>query len=357
VKPVFDSIPQLLSEAGLGSILGATPTQVLRTPFNVPHYSGSLLEKITCRCDGRTASYVLKRLVPEADWIMRLTSDTLVREIALYLCGIYASLPDQLWHPIVAAAHDGQSWAILMEDITVWLALPAMLTSGQRNQLIRHLAVLHRHFWNGPQLEEPGLGLSSLIDFVSILSPATIARDSINGHQTPVLQLAAYGWHVFERIADRELFGLITGLQNDPTSLLEALGAMPATLVHGDFKLANIGIQAANPEARTIVLDWQDATRGPAFLDLAYWLAVNPGLFPGQEKDIAIDQYRNSLAELGIVYTDKDWARETALCLLAGGGLRLFWQLALRVEREEAGSVEDLHWWEEKVRPAARWLS
>jgi hypothetical protein len=108
------------------------------------------------------------------------------------------------------------------------------------------------------------------------------------------------------------------------------------------------------------MLDWQDASFGPPLLDLGYWLAVNPHCFPGSQKDAALAAYRQALSGFGVHYPDADWEQEVALGLLAGGGLRLFWQMALRAQKALDASptaLDELQWWSEKVILAGQWLA
>lgn len=356
---VFGSVEQMISSAGLSGLMGATINTVTRTPLDVAHFSGNLLERVSGLCDGRPISFVLKRFSREQDWVMRLTHDAAVREVALYRVGTYADLPVGAWQPTLAAAPDGNSWAALMEDITDWLTSPESVSDPILHAHLQHLAEIHAHFMSDSSLQDSELGLSSLEDFVTIFTPDTIQRELAGSNPAQVFKLAAQGWQAFEQLALPEAVSVVQRVQSNPSRLLEALQAMPATLVHGDYKLANLGYRPGLPEPRTIVLDWQDASYGPGLLDLAYWMAVNPHAFPGNKKDAALAFYRNALAGLGISVNDEVWAHDVALCLLAGGGLRLFWQMALRAQKaqgQSASALDELRWWSEKVIQAGRWL-
>ena len=52
------------------------------------------------------------------------------------------------------------------------------------------------------------------------------------------------GWDAFDRLASRSARELISMLEADPQPLVDLLSAQPHTLIHGDLKLANVGIAA-----------------------------------------------------------------------------------------------------------------
>ena len=114
----------MLSADGLASIIGSPVEQVERSPLDVEHFSGNTLEQVRAYQDGRAVRFVLKRFDPKRDWIMRLTHDSEVREVALFRGGVFARMPDLLIVPTVAASSSslvtsprrptngiGRSWA------------------------------------------------------------------------------------------------------------------------------------------------------------------------------------------------------------------------------------------------------
>jgi len=358
---VFGSVAQMLSPAGLSGLMGAAIHSVEVKPMEVVHFSGNTLERVRGICDGRPVTFVLKHFSRERDWVMRLTNDRQVREVALYRTGVYADLPSDVWQPTIAAAREGDSWAALMEEVSEWLTTPENLTEAILDSHLQHLASIHAQFTGKASLMEAEIGLSSLRDFLTILSPRTVWQELAEGRSAPVLKMATDGWQAFATLATPPVVGLVQRVQKDIEPLLGLLQGMTPTLLHGDYKLANLGFQPVLPEARTIALDWQDASYGPGLLDLAYWLAVNPAVFAGAKKDAAIARYREALAARGIRFSEAEWAHDVAICLLAGGGLRLFWQMALRAQSENAAVREvgqqDLDWWCEKVSLAESWLA
>lgn len=354
---IFDSLEQLLSPDGLARIAGGPIESVERGPLSAEHYSGSVLETIRASRSGQPVRYVLKRFSYERDWIMRRTRDTLVRESALYREGVYARMPGSCLAPVVATARDGGSWANLMEDVSDWLALGGNtpIPLADLEQYLLSLAALHARFLNDDSLADPALGLSTLADFITILSPEGARRDIEAGRGHPVLEWCVLGWEMFVESAPADAVRLVRALQRDVNPLVDAVRRAPHTLVHGDYKIANLGRRSG----RTVILDWQDAAFGPPLLDLGYFVAINSARLP-VSKDEAARLYRGALAAAGCAYPDANWERDLALGLLAGGAMRLLWQKALGAgsddpvvrDRERA----EVEWWSDQIVNAARWL-
>lgn len=341
---VYESVDELLEPRTLAGLLGVPVQGVERVLYDVPHMSGNRLERVIVAGEGEPITLVLKCFDAERDWVMRLTHDDLVREVTLYRNGVYAGLPKLLDVPMIAAARDGGTWVSLMRDVSDTLppaALPTVAAEDAETWL-KHLALLHGHFWNDAALTRPELGLSSLYDFLTILSPARVRGELDAGRGHPVLEMAAKGWAKFDAEAPSDVRDIVHDWQNDPAPLLAELEALPQTLVHGDFKLANLGI-ATEPSGarRSVILDWQDATRGAGVLDLGYFLALNGLRLPILKTD-AIAMYKRALAEQGLKVSTK----EIELGLVAGGALRLLWLMVTTGQR-------DVGWWYEVVRRVA----
>ncbi len=367
---VFDSLDAMISRDGMRRILGHVVDAVERCPLEVDHLSGNTLEQLRAWRRGRESRFVLKHFHPEADWIMRLTHDWAVREVALFCSGIYDRLPPQCYVPMIAAAPNGNAWTSLMVDVSTTLERPSDTPIAVVNlhRYVRHLAAVHAAFLDDTALQDPALGLCRLHDFVEILAPATVQQELAYDRTHPVLEAANRGWGVFNEVAPRSAVELVTSLQQDVRPVVEVLARMPHTLLHGDYKPANLGTlatgRATDQEpgavaARTVILDWQDATLGPPMLDLGYFVAITgPRLPVPKERVIAL--YGDAMVSYG--YTPPaTWERDMTLGLLAGGALRLLWQKALGTQAADAGvcskAREELDWWCKLVVRARRWLA
>ena len=287
---IFASVDKMLSAAGLAPIADGAVTSLERMPLDVAHFSGNTLERVVVRVAGTERRLVLKRFSIERDWIMSLTHDHAVREVALYRHGIYARMPSVCYVPIVAVARDGESWASLMDDVSAGLPADGPLKLDDLRRYLTHLAAVHAQFMADETLRDPALGLSSLRDFVQILAAPTVQTECAEGRANPVLEAARRGWQIFAEVAPPEAVQIVEELAREPEPLLALLERTPHTLIHGDFKAANLGCwppapspQAADPieATRTIMLDWQDAARGP-------------GLLPGDQRPTPANQQSDS---------------------------------------------------------------
>jgi hypothetical protein len=354
---IFDSVDDLLSPQGLGRVLGARVDSIERSPLKVEHYSGNTLEAVGAMRDGKPVRFVLKRFSYERDWVMRRTHDTRVRESALYREGVYARFPEQCRVPVIATARDGDSWATLMDEVGAWLAPldAAPIPLADLEGYLRGLAAFHTRFLGDESLAGTPIGLSSLVDFISILSPEGARREIEAGGAGPVLERCVRGWEIFAESAPPAAVRIVSALHRDPAPLVEALRAAPSTLVHGDYKLANLGQHGG----QTVILDWQDAAFGPPLLDLGYFLAIHAARLPVSKEETA-ERYRAGLGACGYRYPEHGWERDLALGLLAGGAMRLMWLKALGAASDDpavrALDRAELGWWAAQIVRAARWV-
>jgi aminoglycoside phosphotransferase (APT) family kinase protein len=134
---------------------------------------------------------------------------------------------------------------------------------------------------------------------------------------------------------------VVVPLTHDPAALVTALDMTPQTLVHGNFKLDNLGV---TDQRRTVIFDWETSGCGAATSDLAWYLAINCRRLP-QSKEASITAFRTSLEAYG-VQTESWWDRQLALSLL-GGLVHFGWEKAF------AGLDDELLWWQERALEAA----
>jgi thiamine kinase-like enzyme len=130
---------------------------------------------------------------------------------------------------------------------------------------------------------------------------------------------------------------VVDDLRRDPAPLVEAVGGTPATFVHGDWKLGNVGTA---PDGRTVLIDWSYPGEAPPCYELAWYLSINRARLPHAKED-AITAFRASLDGYGAT-TDGWFERQLAICLL--GSLVVFgWEKAL-------GDEDELGWWCDRAR-------
>ncbi len=374
---IFDSVEQMVSADGLASLIGSAVESVECAPLDAEHFSGNTLERVRAVCNGQVVRFVMKRFSMQRDWIMRLTQDYEVREVALFRGGVFARMPDLCIVPIIAAARDGKSWASLMIDVSDSLVPngAAPIPTADLKRYLDHLAAIHARFMEDESLLHPSLGLSAVRDFILILAPNIVRREIEAGRSHPVLEWAVRGWEIFDEVAPPEAVRVVKKVQQDLRPLLRVLARAPRTLVHGDYKLGNLGTWTPPPvaplpsggggdgvgalEPRTIILDWQGAAFGSPLLDIGYFLAINSARL-SVSKEEAIQMYRDSLASFGYPYQPHAWARDLEVGLLAGGAMRLTWQKALGTQSDDTAvrkrEANELQWWSEQIVRGGRWL-
>jgi thiamine kinase-like enzyme len=160
----------------------------------------------------------------------------------------------------------------------------------------------------------------------------------MGGDRSDVLRAVGPGW---AQVAGEvpAAWPAVGDLLDDPSRLVSALGRGPATFLHGDWKMGNLG---RGGDGRVVLVDWDRPMAAPPTVDLGWYVAVNCDRLP-ESKDASLDTYRQALERHGIT-TDSWWDDQVGLGLL-GAFLQLGWS--------KAGQLEELSWWADVVDRAA----
>ena len=303
--------------------------------------SGAEIERLTL--DGER--YVVKYLDRDRDWTMRAAGVLRGATYELWSRGLLAALPECIDQPIVAVAvgrssdrpGGGSVTALVMRDVGPVLidVDDEVIGLAAHVQFLTHMAALHARFWEaGPEIDI----VPPMTRYLE-LSPWTALVEEELGSQHRVPRLIGEGWPLLERVAP-DAARIVLPLAWDPGRLVAALDTTPQTLVHGNFKLDNLGV---TPDGRTVLLDWEGSGRGAATSDLAWYLAINCRRLP-QTKEESILTYRRALEALGID-TGAWWDRQLALSLL-GGLVHFGWEKAF------GGLDDELAWWQDRASAA-----
>lgn len=293
-------------------------------------FSGAHITRLRRR-DG--ASFVLKRMSIERDWIMRATADISSREAAF--ARTPPPLPDAVATPALDAARDGDEHALLMHDITADL-LPQREVAGIA-AIIDAVARLHA----SPLPAANTLPWCDLGKRLSLLTPAgaLIAR----GYGAPVAQDLERGWALFDRHASKGAIALVHALFDDVSPLVSALRPLPPSLLHGDLKFDNMGVA---PDGRLWLFDWAMTLIAPAAVDLGWFLAIN-----SRRMALSLDDVM-ALYDRTPGTPQTDVGRHRAMTVLCGLLLR-GWRKAIDAEE---GEPAELRWWCAQAEAAARYL-
>lgn len=294
------------------------------TPFAHEGYSGATMTRI----EQQGRRYVVKRVSRTLDWIIQMTSDHAMREAQIAASGVLSSLAPAVRSPSIAAARDGDGFALLMRDLTPHL-LPrdGLVPAAMFDFILQRTAQMHALFWEAPPAIDPGW--CGLRERVLMLSEAAGERLRSAG----LMELGfASGWERFHAAAPPEASALIRRLHEDPAPLLGALDMLPPTLLHNDVKIGNLAI-----EGETLWLfDWALAGIGPVASELGWLLAVNSSRLPWT-LDETVERYAAHLrSALGRRFDAAMWERQRAAAYVCGL-VMLGWG--------KAGDSGELAWW------------
>jgi hypothetical protein len=302
--------------------------------------SGSLLERVVL-AGGETL--VVKHARAASDWIMRATGDDGGRVAILWSSGLLRRVPEVIEHAILAVERDGDGWVVVMRDMTSAL-LPddARLSREASRRVLEAAAALHATFH-----DEPPLPLCSLADRYRFLSPATARREA--GGPAEIPGLLARGWERLPELLPAGVAEAVLAVAERPERFAVELARFPATLIHGDLKLGNVGFLGE----RVVLLDWGTQTGwAPPAVEVAWYLAVNASRIDATRERV-LDDFRAVEGERH----DEDALR---LALL-GGLVQLGWDKALHATAHPDPAVRareraDLAWWTARAEEALeRW--
>jgi Phosphotransferase enzyme family len=285
--------------------------------------------------------FVLKYQDPRDDWLLRATGDPGVRYVRLWEEGLMDRLPEAVDPAVVAVDFDGTVGMILLRDVTDLLLTPgARFTPDQHSCFLDNMAAMHAALWGW----RDDVGLTPLATRYRIFSLEVARAEAARGSDAVVPRVMADGWGRLPDVAP-DLAELVLPLLDDPGPLVAALESVPHTLVHGDWKAANL---ASHPDGRTVLLDFGEVSgEASPLADLTWYLALNADLLP-ESKDQALLTYRSALEGHGIDTGDW-WERAVALELL-GTMVQFGWEKAL------GGPGPELAWWAERAASGVRWL-
>jgi hypothetical protein len=354
---LYASVDELLAPETLTALMGKPAKYVRCLPME-GGFSGSSLLAVEANGDKRISRFVLKRMSVQADWIMDATNDHHCRSVTLWQNRLLDQLQPTINHTTLACAHDGDGWAMLMDDISATLMPNQPYTVDQVYLLLQALARVHATFWEAAELTAPELGLCGSVDLLQIFAPATGRRFA---HvPSPIPQRLVEGWSALQRLVAPDVTDVLENLYTDPQPLCAALARYPATLVHGDYRGSNLGI-AWQTTPQAVIIDWQLAGYSAATIDLAWFLSTPTVLESPVATEVATEYYRQQLAEqLGTRFDESRWQPLLALGQLANvlrSACPKAWSIVnIADEAFQATQRRALAIYSEQVRAALRWL-
>ncbi len=300
--------------------------------------SGSAFERLEIDGD----RYFVKRLSRRSDWIMRVTGDHVHRPYLVWRAGIMGRAPDCIDHTVVAMQLSGEGddgvLTVIMRDVALHLVPEgdAVVPVAQHGGFVEHLAELSVAFWDW----RDAIGLTTMEERMRFFAPDNIAAELTRSEVPRPIEEAATGWSTLPERSP--IMSAVTrALHVQPGLVAGPLAETPRTLLHGDWKMGNLG---SHPDGRTILLDWALSGSGPACWDLCWYMALNRARLP-ESKEATIERFRDALETRGVA-TGGWWERQLDLSLVAIMAT-FAWEKAL-------GDEAELRWWERRVAEAIR---
>jgi len=358
---IHRSIEAMIHPETLSVALGQSVNSARLAPFTIAGWSATGSDFLGVHVNQeQQPSLVVKRMSMEWDWLMHTTGDIHARSVMAWAHGLLDQMPSEIDTTVIACAYDGAGQAILMYNVTeALLSGDDRLSESQNEIVLNAMASLHATFWEDAVLRNPALGLCSLADFITHTAPDKCERLLGILPDTEVVNIMLGGWRLLPAFVDRDVANLLTSLARDPSILVAALDAYPRTLVHGDLRVANIGVPADQPQ-RAIFLDLARLSPAPPAIDLAYYLVTSNSSLPvSPEKTMEI--YEERLAQrLGSRFDESWWQPQLELCLLASflpiSCFKAWFAAQLQDASERAEAQASFDWWSEHVRRAAKRL-
>ncbi len=353
---LYASLDEMLAPETLSYLSGRPVNYASCSPM-AGGYSGSTLLAVTIDNDARP-TYVVKRMSARRDWLMLASGDRYCRSVALWQHKILDRLSPLVDHTIVACTEEGEGWAILMDNIDDRLLSHVPHTATEIRVLLDALAAIHVTYWNAPQLTDPALGLCDLTAMLRTHALATARQ--LPSQTNPAPQMILEGWVLLQEWLAPDVVEILDRLMANPSPLCDALASYPFTLVHGDFRSANLGLMV-EPAPQVLVFDWQLAAYGAATIDLAFFLHRPQMRLSAISIAEATDYYRQSLAgRLGKRFDVDTWLPllelGTLVNILRFASVKAWSTMRIPDEAERSIAKAIILESNEHVRAAVNWL-
>lgn len=311
---------------------------VRREPWEgVGGRSGATFEQITLQ-DG--SQLIVKHVSPETDYLMRATHDD-GRLPFLWRQGIFAQLPSVIDTGMVAVEEEANGWLIAMRDVGVSLLGDERVLTRQESR--RVLGAVHQmHTANRgkrlPHLCDPR-------DRLRLMSRAQMAAEEREAYPFGIASVVRRGWERFEEAVPRDIADVIFAIHADPNPLAKRTEGRPSTFVHGDLRLANLGL---TPD-KVLLLDWgSTCSYAPSASEFAWYLIISASRIDATREEVVADfkaiegeQFDQEALDLAYI---------AALAIL--GWNKAFDMFDNPDENIRGREKSDLDWWVATVRKA-----
>ncbi len=283
--------------------------------------------------DGTSA--IIKHVSPD-DWLM-VASGGISYLHRLFSAGIIERVPDVIDHTMLAMEPDGEGFVLVMRDVSDDVLLEGQVLSRAENRrVLEAMDLMYREFWGETV---PGC---PLYDHLKVFTPKMSA--TVGHLDTPVPALMIRGWEMFGDVAPADVTAAMYAILDDPLPLATELEKRPMTLIHGDLRLHNMGMNAE----RVILLDWEVVGNAPTSVEFAWYLIISATRIAATREEIIADfrevsgdHFDARALELGMT--------SALMCLGWNKAIDVVENPDLAIREQERA---DLAWWIARVRTA-----
>jgi hypothetical protein len=346
---LFDSVEELLAPETLSDLLNTCVSQVNYQPFvSSDSFSGSRLYNVTAD----DVLLVMKRINLSQDWISIAAEDRLCRSVRVWQYGLLDRIQPHMDHAIVAACSDGDEYLLLMHDVSEGLFDNKEITPQTIYALLDALAAMHAMFWEDEALKDPELGLCTPDQMVKTFWKEHLHRYR---HDNKATEYINAGWDAFFELVPPDVCDAVQQLMEDPQPLFRKLAQLPATLVHGDYRLGNLALMPKTNQV--IAFDWQHAGYAPATLCLSWFIMGDNTLSVNE----AAEYYRQQLAtRLGKRFDPDLWQQMLDLGCMADALRKGNWPALFSVSHsDEAVRIrmkQSVYIYSDAIRKGLKWF-
>lgn len=284
-------------------------------------------------------SDVVIKFVSRDDWMLIVGGGVSYLN-RLWEANVFERMPRVIDHAMLAMEPAEDGFVLVMRDVSdAVLAEGSVLSREENRRVLAAVDEMYKAFW-GEVL--PGCPLYDHLLTFDPFHPTLAAK--LEKLDTPIPGLMRRGWGMFGDVAPPDVTEAMQSLLEDPTPLVGELEKHPATLIHGDLRLHNIGLS----DDRVVLLDWEIAGNAPPAVEFGWYLIISASRI-----DASREQITDDFRELS---GDRFDARALELGMISAL-LSLGWNKAIDVVENPDPAIRsqeraDLDWWIARVRTA-----
>ena len=208
-------------------------------------------------------------------------------------------------------SHSKRRYILLLEDLAP--AITGNQVTGCNadvaEALVRNLAVMHAGWWQNHQLNE--IAWLTRVNYLAPLIHKMIMRE-------------ADGFAAGLRSEMPIVVELIPWLNDHLLELVNRLSEPPLTLLHGDYRLDNMGLLGSGADVKMTLFDWQTMALGRGPLDLAYFISGNLHREAARKAESQLVRaYHTTLLDHGV----KGYDAEQCMCDYEISKLYIFYRM------------------------------